>query len=392
MKVLMINVVCGIRSTGRICTDLAKALEEQGHEVKIAYGRESVPKQMQKYAVKIGTDFDIKMHGVKARLLDEAGFGSEKATRKFIKWIKKYDPDIIHIHNIHGYYINVKILFDYFKESNKRVIWTLHDCWPFTGHCTNFDYINCNKWKNGCEHCPQKLEYPKQYGLDMSRRNYALKKKIFTGVKKMYLVTPSKWLAELTSESFLKEYPTYVIHNGIDTQIFKPCDSNLKEKYNCQNKIIILGVASTWTKRKGLDTFIELSKMLESNYQIILVGLSNKQILKIPKNIISIERTNNVKELAELYSTADVFINPTLEDNYPTTNLEAIACGTPVITYDTGGSCESAKGYGISVAKGDVNGILEALNKIEQIERKQMDIDYRSTVKKYIELYKNIDN
>ena len=150
MKVLMINSVCGIRSTGRICTDIAEELEKQGHDVKIAYGRETVPEKYQKYAVRIGTDLDVKLHGIKTRLFDRHGFGSKRATKKFIKWVEEYDPDVIHLHNLHGYYINIKILFDYLKKANKKVVWTLHDCWAFTGHCTHFDFVGCNKWKCKC--------------------------------------------------------------------------------------------------------------------------------------------------------------------------------------------------------------------------------------------------
>ena len=247
MKILMINVVCGIRSTGRICTDLAMALEKQGHEVKIAYGRENVPEQFKKYAVRIGTELDVKIHGVRARLLDEAGFGSILSTRKFIKWIEEY-----------GYYINVEILFNYLKQSKRRVIWTLHDCWSFTGHCVYFDYINCDKWKYECSHCTQKKEYPARIGPDMSKHNYSIKKKLFTGIDNMILVTPSQWLADLVRESYLKEYPVLVIYNGIDTNVFKPNNGNIKQKYNCLNKKIILGVAAVWDKSKGLDTIIEI--------------------------------------------------------------------------------------------------------------------------------------
>lgn len=390
MKVLMINVVCGIRSTGRICTDLATALEAQGHEVKIAYGRENVPEQFQKYAVRIGTDLDVKLHGVKARLLDGAGFGSKRATEKFIEWVKEYDPDVIHLHNIHGYYINVEVLFNYLKERRKKVIWTLHDCWAFTGHCVYFDFVGCDKWKTGCEHCPQKSEYPARIGPDMSRRNYAKKRELFTGISNLTLVTPSQWLADLISESYMKEYPTKVIRNGVDTKVFKPSDSNVKESYNCQNKKIILGVAAVWDKRKGLDSFIELSQMLDDSYQIILVGLSKEQIEKLPKNIIGIERTNNVEELAELYTAADVFVNPTLEDNYPTTNLEAIACGTPVVTFDTGGSPESAKMYGVSVPKNNVNKLAQIINTVKLVKLRTIDIDYINTVRMYLELYGEI--
>lgn len=390
MKVLMINVVCGIRSTGRICTDLAVALEAQGHEVKIAYGRENVPEQFQKYAVRIGSDLDVKLHGVKARLFDGAGFGSRATTMKFIKWVKEYDPDVIHLHNIHGYYINVEILFDYLKKSGKKVIWTLHDCWSFTGHCVYFDYVDCDKWKTGCEHCPQKSEYPARIGPDMSRQHYDLKKKLFTGVSNMMLVTPSQWLADLISESYMKEYTTRVIYNGVDTETFKPVDSNAKEKYKCQGKKIVLGVAAVWDKRKGLNSFIELAKRLDESYQIILVGLNKDQVEKLPSNIIGIERTNSAQELAELYSAANVFVNPTLEDNYPTTNIEAIACGVPVITYETGGSPESAKMYGVSIPKKNIGKLVKAIENTDNIRPGEIDIDYKNTVQKYIELYGEI--
>ena len=234
MKVLMINVVCGIRSTGRICTDLATALETQGHEVKIAYGRENVPEQFRKYAVRIGSDLDVKLHGVKARLLDGAGFGSKKVTKQFIEWIKEYDPDVIHLHNIHGYYINVEVLFKYLKTCGKKIIWTLHDCWSFTGHCVYFDYVGCDKWKTGCSDCPQKKEYPARVGPDMSKSNYSVKKNLFTGILNMTLVTPSQWLANLIHDSYMKEYPVKVIYNGVDTEIFKPSVSSVKEKYLCR--------------------------------------------------------------------------------------------------------------------------------------------------------------
>lgn len=390
MKVLMINVVCGIRSTGRICTDLATALEAQGHEVKIAYGRENVPEQFQKYAVRIGSDLDVKLHGVKARLLDGAGFGSKKATEKFIEWVKEYDPDVIHLHNIHGYYINVEVLFNYLKVCGKKIIWTLHDCWSFTGHCVYFDYVGCDKWKTGCNHCPQKSEYPARIGPDMSCRNYLKKRELFTGISNMTLVTPSQWLADLISESYMKEYPTKVIHNGVDMDVFKLTESNVKEKYNCKDKKIVLGVAAVWDKRKGLDSFFELSKFLDDSYQIILVGLSKEQIEKLPENIIGIERTNSVRELAELYTAADVFVNPTLEDNYPTTNIESIACCTPVITYETGGSPESARMYGVNVPKKDMGRLVREIKSASQIMPGSIDIDYKNTVRKYLELYEEI--
>lgn len=389
MRILMINVVCGIRSTGRICTDLATELEAQGHEVKIAYGREKVPEQFQKFAVRIGSDFDVKLHGVKARLLDGAGFGSKKATEKFIKWVKEYDPDVIHLHNIHGYYINVEVLFNYLKICGKKIIWTLHDCWSFTGHCVYFDYVNCNKWKNGCGHCPQKSEYPARIGPDMSKQHYALKKELFTEISNMILVTPSKWLSGLVSESYMKEYQTRVIYNGVDIEIFKPTESTIREKYNCEDKKIILGVAAVWDKRKGLSSFIELAKSLDDSYQIILVGLRKTQIKKLPRNIIGIERTNSVQELAELYTAADVFVNPTFEDNFPTTNIEAIACGTPVVSFETGGSGESAKWYGCTVTKDDIEELHNAVKNCKKYSRQEIRLDNCDTVLRYLRLYED---
>lgn len=386
MKVLMINVVCGIRSTGRICTDLATALEAQGHEVKIAYGREDVPEKFQKFAIRIGSELDVKLHGVKARLFDDAGFGSKAVTERFIKWIEEFDPDVIHLHNIHGYYINVDMLFNYLKKCKKKIIWTLHDCWSFTGHCVYFDYAGCDKWKTGCHHCVQKKEYPSCIGIDKSKSHYKLKKQLFTNIPNLTLVTPSNWLAGLVRESFMGEYPVKVIYNGIDTCVFKPTESNLREKYKLGNKKVILGVAAIWDRRKGLDAFIELSKILPSDYQIVLVGLSEEQIKTIPDNIIGISATNNVQELASLYTLAYAFVNPTLEDNYPTTNIEAIACGTPVITYATGGSVESARIYGIVTDK-NPESLLSAIEKIDSIEQTEANLDTSNTIKNYLSLY-----
>ena len=357
----MINVVCGIRSTGRICTDLAEMLEQKGHKVKIAYGRESVPPQYQKYAVRIGNDIDCKMHGIATRVFDRHGFASKNSTKKFLAWAEKYNPDVLHLHNLHGYYIDIEMLFDWIKSRpNMKVIWTLHDCWAFTGHCSYFSYAKCNKWKRRCKNCPQKRDYPASYFIDNSENNFIRKRNAFTGVKNMTIVTPSKWLAGLVKQSFLKEYPVKVIHNGIDTDIFKPTSSNFRKKYHLENKKIILGVASTWDRRKGFDDFIKLAEMLDDSYRIVLVGLSAKQMEIIPNNIIGIMRTNNTKELAAIYTAADVFLNLTHEDNYPTVNLEAQACGTPCITYNTGGSVESVSKDSV-ISQGDIKKIIEFL-------------------------------
>ena len=385
MKILMINSVCGIRSTGRICTDLADALTEQGHTVKIAYGREEVPDKYKKYAHRIGSDLDVKLHGVRARLLDESGFGSKKATIKFIQWVKKYDPDVIHLHNIHGYYINIEVLFDYLRTCGKKIIWTLHDCWAFTGHSALCDGINCERWEKGCYKCPNLREYPKSF-TDYSKINWFKKRKLFTKIPNLTIVTPSHWLAGLVKRSFLKAYPVTVIHNGIDTSQFYPMKSDFRKRYGIEDKFILLGVASSWNEMKGLSDYIKLAKMLDDSYRVVLVGLSKDQFKSVPRNIICIERTNNVKELACVYSAADLFLNLSYCENYPTVNLEAIACGTPVITYDTGGSGESAVSYGVVVQQGMISEIKSI------VERLPIDIiaddlnwcSYKNTTLQYV--------
>lgn len=385
MKVLMINSVCGIRSTGRICTDLAVELEKQGHEMKIAYGRESVPEQYQRFAVRIGTDLDVKLHGLRARAFDAMGFGSKSATKKFIEWVKEYDPDVIHLHNIHGYYINIEILFEYLKTCGKRIIWTLHDCWAFTGHSAYCDAIDCARWKTGCSNCQQRETYPKSL-KDNSTINWQKKKECFNDVPNLTIVTPSNWLKSLVQESFLKDYHTVVIHNGIDTDVFKPTESDFREKNHLENKMIILGVAAIWEKRKGLEDFIKLSRMLDEQYVIILVGLNEDQQKNLPDNLIPINVDNNVGKLIKLYSSADVFVNPTYEDNYPTVNLEAISCGTPVVTYNTGGSSESADCFGAAVPKGDIKALYSAIKSTDRL-RLVNNFDKSYMISEYMKIY-----
>lgn len=391
MRILMINVVCGIRSTGRICTDLAMALEAQGHEVKIAYGREEVPERFKKYAVRIGNGLDVKLHGLKARFLDGCGWGSARATERFIEWLTEWNPDIIHLHNIHGYYINIELLFNYLRTCGKRIIWTLHDCWAFTGHAAYCDYACCNRWVDGCYNCPNIREYPMSL-IDRSDSNWKRKGEVFNNIQGLSIVTPSEWLADLVKKSFLSCYPIKVIHNGVDISLFKPNKGDILDRIGANNKRIILGVAALWERRKGLKDFIDLSTMLSpEEYQIVLVGLSGKQLDELPSGIIGIKRTNSVQELVELYSAAEVYLNLTYEDNYPTTNLESIACGTPVISYDTGGSGESARIFGTVVKKGDLEGIVNIIeNKLYPPIRDNHLVDFRITLKCYIELYESV--
>lgn len=384
MKVLMINSVCGIGSTGRICTDIADELTENGHECKIAFGRKAAPERYQKYAYRITSDGGVKINALKARLFDNEGFNAAGATKKLISFIEEYNPDVIHLHNLHGYYLNVEVLFDYLKKADKKVVWTLHDCWAFTGHCANFQYPVCDKWKTGCCDCERKTKYPKSF-VDNSQKNYLEKERVFCGVKNLTVVTPSEWLARLVKESFLGWYPTKVINNGIDTSVFRPTESDFKERNGLKDKKIILGVANVWDEFKGINDFIGLSKKISDDYRIVLVGLDEKQLGMLPENILGITRTNNTKELAEIYTAADILFNPTYEDNYPTVNLEAQACGTPVVTYDTGGSGESVPKENV-IAAGDVDAFLN----LEKSQLKVKYIDKRDKslfIDKYLKLY-----
>ena len=275
MKVLQINSVCGIRSTGRICTDIADILQENGDDCKIAYGRENIPLQYEKSAVRIGNEMDVKCHALMTRIFDNIGHGSKKATKEFLKWVDEYNPDVIHLHNLHGYYLNLELLFNYLKKNKKPVIWTLHDCWPFTGHCSYFDCVGCQKWRNeGCHACPQKKQYPSSVLVDRSEKNFLEKKSLFTGFDCMTIVTPSQWLAGLVKHSFLKEYPVKVIHNGIALSSFKPTNGSFREKYGLSDKTILLGVAAFWGKSKGLFDFYKINKLKSENEVIVLVGLT----------------------------------------------------------------------------------------------------------------------
>lgn len=388
MKILQINSVCGIRSTGRICADLAEMLESQGHECKIAYGREKVPEKYKKYAVRIGSDLGVKLNALKARIFDNDGFNAKRSTKKFIEWIKNYSPDIVHLHNLHGYYLNIEMLFKFLAKADIPVVWTLHDCWAFTGHCAYFTIKKCEKWKTRCNYCSQKKGYPSSLLFDNSSKNYEKKKKLFTSVKNMAIVTPSEWLAELVEQSYLKKYSVQVINNGIDLSVFKPTESNFRETHSLQDKKIILGVASAWGERKGLGDFIKLSKLLDDKNKIVLVGLNKKQKKNLPRNVLGITKTNNVYELAGIYTAADVFFNPTYEDNYPTVNLEAQACGTPVVTYNTCGSVESVSKENV-VNQGDIQTAIEKFNDKLLISNRQI-FDKNEKFLRYIKLYMQV--
>ncbi len=341
MRLLEINVVCGVKSTGRIATEIAKEYEQKGYEVKIAYGREDVPKEYQKYAVRIGSKFSVYYHAFVSRILDNAGFLSKRATKKFLEWADEYNPDVLWLHNLHGYYINIEMLFDWIKlRPNMEVKWTLHDCWAFTGHCTHFMMAGCNKWQEECFNCPKKLDYPKSIFLDKSKENFQKKKVLFSDIKNLTIYTPSEWLKSKVKKSFLKENEVIVLPNAIDKNLFRPVASVFRKEHGIsEDKKLLVSVATAWTKSKGLDDLIELSKRLDnSKYSVMAVGLSKKQLKTLPGSIKGIGLVN-VDELVKIYSAADLLISTSKEETFGLTILEAAACGTKAIVYkDT--ACE----------------------------------------------------
>lgn len=368
MKILFINSVCGVGSTGRICTDLYNVMKDAGHQCCIAYGRGKAPEGYN--TIKIGNKVSIYLHAILSRFSDKQGFYSKHATKKFIKKIERFSPDVIHLHNMHGYYINIQYLFRYLAESKVKVVWTLHDCWAFTGHCTHFTFLECNKWKNQCFSCVQKKEYPKSIWKDNSWKNYKIKKNLFTLLveEQMVLVTPSLWLSKLVKESFLGKYRIEIINNGIDLSKFYPIESVFRKKHKLNNKKLVLAVANVWNTRKGLPSLLKLAQDLNNDFKVVVVGRVQKKYTRKYKAILWISHTESVMELAEIYSACNVFINPTLEDNFPTTNLEALACGTPVITYDTGGSSESlALNCGRIIEYKNYNALRYAVEKLAYI-------------------------
>lgn len=402
-RILQINVVGNWGSTGRIANDIGDKCISNGWKSYIAVGRKT--RVSKSKIIKIGDNLDLGLHKLKSIVLDRHGFGSTNATLRFIEQIKNIKPDIIHLHNLHGYYINIDILFNYLSKSKTPIVWTLHDCWSFTGHCTYFDKVGCDKWKTACYSCPQKTEYPASLFIDNSKKNYIDKKTIFNSVNHLTLVPVSNWLLGLVKKSFLKTSHIKVINNGIDLDKFTPKQDSkiMKSRLGIVDEFIILGVASYWTKRKGFDDFIKLSKIIDNETVIILIGLNDVQLKNLPKNIIGLKRTSSIEDLAEIYSLADVYMNLTYEDNFPTTNLEALACGTPVLTYNTGGSIECVSDEtGFVIRKGDFNQIKKTIDKIKLLDKDFYKKNCRISAKgsydknekfnEYIDLYKNLLN
>lgn len=392
---LQLNSVCGYGSTGRIAADLRSAVREDGGECVAAYGRKKT--EAGGGDIQIGSSAGVILHGLLSRLTDRQGFYSTGATKRFLKQVDDFQPDLVHLHNIHGYYLNIELLFRYLREKKLPVVWTLHDCWPMTGHCTYFFNAGCERWRTGCHDCPQKKEYPSSLLADRSDLNYRKKKELFTSLENLTLVTPSEWLAGIVGESFLSRYPVRVIPNGIDLTVFRPTEGDFRERFGLQNKQIVLGAASVWEKRKGLQDFIALSKLLGSDWQVVLVGVSEGQKAALPPGVLGICRTDSARELACLYSAADVYVNASTEETMGMTTAEALACGTPAVVYNATAVPETVDpSCGMVVPCGDVAALAEAVQRVPRDaqscrKRAELYYDQQKQSVKYISLYHEIE-
>ncbi len=396
MKILQITAFSGFGCTGRIAVGIHRKAEKHGHKGAIAWGRiNTAPGDVT--TIRIGTPTDYRLHGLYARLTDRCGFGSKRATARFIRELEELGPDLVQLHILHGYYVNLELLFTALKEMNIPVVWTFHDCWAITGHCPYFSFAECEKYRSGCGGCALKHHHPESWFVDNSRRNWEDKRRLFTELEKLVIVCPSRWLAGLVQDgSFLRDKTVRVIPNGINTGIFHPVKNNIKEELGLAGRHIVLGVSSTWSSTKGLPDFIELSKRLPEDCKVVLVGLTPAQMKTLPENILGIPRTDSPETLAKLYSAASVFVNPTYEDNYPTTNLEALACGTPVVTYDTGGSPEAVtkSGFGAVTPVGDIARLGDAAARLisspPQKANSSLVLDEEELYEQYISLYEEL--
>lgn len=398
MKVVLVNSVSGYGSTGKIVNELSEGLDRENIENYVFYGRKS---SSFKNAIRIGSNLNVISHLLFTRVFGKHGFYSKFATKRFVKKLAKIKPDLVHLHNLHGYYLNVEILFKYLKKADIKVVWTLHDCWSFTGHCAHYDYVDCQKWQSQCYNCPQTKVYYKSWFFDRSKEAFLDKKQLFNFVDNLTIISPSLWLKNEVTKSYLSSYPVKVIYNGINLDVFKPTISTFRNDYNLNDKFIVLGVSSVWSERKGLNYFIDLANNLNADEVLVLVGLSESQIKVLPDNIIKISRTNSQAELAAIYSACDVYVNLSLEETLGLTNIEALACGSPVIAFNAGGSPEVLdKDSGIVVKRGDLSGVLAAIKlvkdkpqdfyKLACLRRAKENFNQAAIVTKHLDLYNKI--
>ena len=390
MKIVQINVTCGVGSTGKICLAVSKLLNDKGVENYILFSEEDSDYE---YGIKYADKLSIKLEALRSRVFGNYGFNSKSLTKKLIAKLEEIQPDIVHLHNLHGHGCNLEMLFNYFKERNIKLYWTFHDCWAFTGYCPHFDMIGCDKWQTQCGDCPQKGAY--SFFFDKSDKLYSKKKELFSDLD-LTIITPSKWLKGLVEKSFLKDYEVRVINNGIDLDIFKPSESDFREAHGIKDEFLILGVAFNWDERKGIDVFSDLASTLPSDCRIALVGTNENTRKLLPTNVITIDRTENQQELAEIYSACDLFVNATREDTFPTVNIESLACGTPVLTFATGGSAEIIDSTcGMAVKKNDTDALRSAVLTIKESRpfseeaclKKSAEYQKEEKFREYAEIY-----
>lgn len=385
-------------STGKIMKGISLVAQENGYETYMAFPASLYTRTVENNDIIICSSFWNRVNQKVAYYTGLNGCFAPLVTRKFLERMDQINPNIFHFHNLHNSYINLPMLFNYVKQNQIKVLWTLHDCWAFTGHCPYFTLAACDKWKTGCGNCPQLNIYPPAR-IDKTKEMWERKKQWFSGVENLTIVTPSEWLAGLVKQSFLSQYPIKVINNGIDLTVFKPTESNIRSKYNISDeKIVLLGVSFGWGERKGIDVFKYLANKLDQRYQIILVGTDATIDRELPSNIISIHRTQNQLELASIYTAADLLINPTREDTFPTVNIEALSCGTPVITFNTGGSPEIInEKCGMVVDVNDFEGMLKVIEEVcekglyksEDCITRAKEFESRRRFLEYVKLYED---
>lgn len=399
LKLLQINVAANWGSHGRIAEEIGLEAMAQGWESYIAYGRYANPSKS--HIVKIGDLFDHCLHGAQSLLLDRHGLASCGPTKKLIREIEQIKPDLIHLHNIHGFYLNYPILFRYLSTVDIPVVWTLHDCWAFTGHCAWPIHGHCDRFQEQCCHCPlQSKGYPKSFLLDRSRSNFKLKKRYFRSLKDLHLVTVSRWLEQQVRLSFMQDMDIRTIYNGLDTEVFRP--SGTPPTSVTDGHPLVLGVCNAWYDWKGLDDMAALREILPDDYEVMVVGVNEDQMHRLPEGITCIRRTDSVSQLAEIYSQADVFVNPSKVESFGMTTAEALSCGTPSIVYDTSACPEVVDNLtGRVVPLGDVNALAKAVMEICSLpgreamrqacrERAIRLFNRQDRYKEYLQLYNEV--
>lgn len=396
MKVLQINAVYGYKSTGIIVKDIGETLQKVSDECYYAYQSSREPV---KNGYRVGGTLSWKWHALYARLLGKQAYASKIATRRFLKWIDKVNPDIVHLHNLHSNYINLNILCDYLAKRAIPTVITMHDCWYFTGKCTHYSAVKCDKWQTSCGSCPlNKSEQPSLF-FDCTSKVLEDKTKHLLKLKNLTLVGCSEWIANEAKKSKLQSANIQVVYNGVDTAIFTPHDSQIRNELGIENQFVILGMADKWCLEQNRDVVERLITSQDSNTKFVIVGCKEeqKEHFKSFNNVLALGYITDRNKLSDIYSAADVFVNLTRADTLPTVNMESICCGTPVITFNCCGGPELVdKDCGFIVEEGNVEQLISCVEAIKQqpltfdVQKQHEKFNKNECYKKYLEVYKNI--